>query len=782
LLDDNNKRFLDFNKKQKTKTKKNTQNPEFHEEFQFSMNLQLIRTLRMVVEIWDDDFGKDQFLAGVMFTMASFNLSTEVELTVPLYTGLTNNLPTEVVDVMSFSVRKYTSAPPQRPNANLTFKVSFDSNGFLKVYLMRALNLPDKDLIGKSDPYAKVYLLDDNNKRFLDFNKKQKTKTKKNTQNPEFHEEFQFSMNLQLIRTLRTVIEIWDDDFGKDEFLAGVMFTMASFNLSTEVELTVPLYSGLNSNLPFEVDDVMRFSVQKYSSVPLTRPRSSSSSSSSSSSDDDDDGRNYLRQSNNKLISYIEKARIMAQAYGIGRSIPNSINVEENVNSKARQDIEFDASTSLFPLLNEIKEKIRRAREEEARLRGRNNDLRIQYDERKRTLEEKDRSIWDLESEIAALQGKITVIQAEFVRIREWTESLEREHEYYLVQVKVAQDAITDIPFNNASLEIERQNEALRGSMTEEVKKEIEERVSEVNIPISVYMKFKERMESELEAKRKEYLRSVGKIQLDTEQILAMYDKIVAAKERGSIASYRKTSVIEKMNFYHGDISKIEGEINNLKMELARMQAEFDRKEAEHASQLRLKKSEFEAFRKQFEVDLAAWFKRSGAEFNAWCREQVELAIYSKLIEFEENRLAMMAHQSQTPARVSTSRSRSSYSTGPIVHGGQSRVSTSRSSYSTTTGHEGWARGEEVFHGGDSSARSSITTRGYESRSGWSSSAGAGAGAGAGYNFQKRKESGYHSPGTKTPGNKTPDSTLDRDSRYSDVFDNIKNDMNEMHI
>ena len=56
-------------------------------------------------------------------------------------------------------------------------------------------------------------------------------------------------MNLQLIRTLRTVIEIWDDDFGKDQFLAGVMFTMSSFNLSTEVELTVPLYSGLNSNL-----------------------------------------------------------------------------------------------------------------------------------------------------------------------------------------------------------------------------------------------------------------------------------------------------------------------------------------------------------------------------------------------------------------------------------------------------------------------------------------------------------------------------------------------------
>ena len=29
-------------------------------------------------------------------------------------------------------------------------------------------------------------------------------------------------MILQMIRNMRTVIEIWDDDFGKDQFLAGV--------------------------------------------------------------------------------------------------------------------------------------------------------------------------------------------------------------------------------------------------------------------------------------------------------------------------------------------------------------------------------------------------------------------------------------------------------------------------------------------------------------------------------------------------------------------------------
>ena len=134
-------------------------------------------------------------------------------------------------------------------------------------------------------------------------------------------------------------------------------------------------------------------------------------------------------------------------------------------------------------------------------------------------------------------------------------------------------------------------------SLTVETEKKIEERVSEVQIPISVYMKFKERMEKELEAKRKEYLKSVGKLQIESKQILAMYDNIVRAKERGSIASHRKTSMMEKIGFYRGDMSKIESEIGNLKLELARMQAEYDRKKGDFDSQLRLKHAEFEAFR-----------------------------------------------------------------------------------------------------------------------------------------------------------------------------------------
>jgi hypothetical protein len=58
--------------------------------------------------------------------------------------------------------------------------------------------------------------------------------------------------------------------------------------------------------------------------------------------------------------------------------------------------------------------------------------------------------------------------------------------------------------------------------------------------------------------------------------------------------------------------------------------------------QLKRKDAEFSAWRHKFEDDLRAWFAKYGAEFKAYCHEQMELIIYSKLLEFEEARLAAL--------------------------------------------------------------------------------------------------------------------------------------------
>lgn len=58
-------------------------------------------------------------------------------------------------------------------------------------------NLPDKDLLGKSDPYAKVYLVGGGT-QFVADGKHLKTKTHKNNLNPEFNEIFKFKVVLYM--------------------------------------------------------------------------------------------------------------------------------------------------------------------------------------------------------------------------------------------------------------------------------------------------------------------------------------------------------------------------------------------------------------------------------------------------------------------------------------------------------------------------------------------------------------------------------------------------------
>ncbi|XP_023324162.1 uncharacterized protein LOC111698140 isoform X3 [Eurytemora carolleeae] len=721
---------------EQTKTHNNNPNPTFNETFMFQgIDKATLFNSKLVISIWDKDMiGKDEYMCGIRVSMDHFAYDGKGHLSIQFWADLqphfTDGHPLEVshatvtqffnqqgttsmkrASVSSSSssssspaIKERTKSVLERLAASVTFTVSFDPTGFLKIFLTRAQGLPDKDLIGKSDPYAKIYLLDDAGTAFIDHEKKKKTKTKKNTQNPDFFESFEFKMNLQLIRNLKTIIEIWDDDFGKDEFLAGVAFTMSSFNLSTEVEITVPLYSGRTHGLPFEVKDIMTYAIKKTSRdipyhlskqsgkvwlsgnssqrfsqvshvttshvkhVQKPRSRSSSSSSSSSSDDDDKDGRNSLRHNNNKLVSYIEKARIMAQAYGIGQSIPDGINLEENVNSKQSNDFEFNSQFHdlLLPAITQAKEKVRLARDELESLRGKNRRMNQEYEELTLALTNKDRSIWNLENELMALQGKCTMIQHEVTRMKELELSLDQEREYYLEQMNEARHTMKSIDVKEYQKDIDLKRASMQASFQVETEEEIEKRVSEVQLPINVYSQFKERMLKELEAKRKTYIKSVGKLHIESKQILAMYDNIVMAKEKGSLEAHRRTSMMEKIGYYRSDISGVEGEVSKLRLELERLQVEHDHKQSEFELQLRSKHEEFESFRRRFELDLQSWFARYGADFNAWCKEQIEIAIYGKLIEFEEQRLASSMFGKQSLARVSTSKRRSTYNSGPV--------------------------------------------------------------------------------------------------------------------
>jgi Ca2+-dependent lipid-binding protein len=90
----------------------------------------------------------------------------------------------------------------------------------LNVKLLKVTNLADKDLIGKSDPYVKFHLEQDNVVFDKDFGTKKST-TKKGQLNPVYNETFAWEMpskmglkNVVLRCTIKDDDPLFDDKLG----------------------------------------------------------------------------------------------------------------------------------------------------------------------------------------------------------------------------------------------------------------------------------------------------------------------------------------------------------------------------------------------------------------------------------------------------------------------------------------------------------------------------------------------------------------------------------------
>merc|ERR1712032_460067 len=86
--------------------------------------------------------------------------------------------------------------------------------GKLNVKVVKARHLADKDLAGKTDPYVILELEQDNILRDKDYGT-QRTSTKKGTCDPDWDEEFSFT-----IPTLDNMVlscKVYDDDIGRDD-------------------------------------------------------------------------------------------------------------------------------------------------------------------------------------------------------------------------------------------------------------------------------------------------------------------------------------------------------------------------------------------------------------------------------------------------------------------------------------------------------------------------------------------------------------------------------------
>ncbi|KAI9514937.1 hypothetical protein NQZ68_028889 [Dissostichus eleginoides] len=91
-------------------------------------------------------------------------------------------------------------------------------SGGLCVGVRRCAHLAAMDVNGFSDPYVKIYLKPDIQKK-----SKHKTAVMKKTLNPEFNEEFFYEISLSELSNKSLEVTVWDYDLGRsNDFIGGV--------------------------------------------------------------------------------------------------------------------------------------------------------------------------------------------------------------------------------------------------------------------------------------------------------------------------------------------------------------------------------------------------------------------------------------------------------------------------------------------------------------------------------------------------------------------------------
>eukprot|EP00578_Thalassiosira_sp_NH16_P025477 CAMPEP_0181100218 /NCGR_PEP_ID=MMETSP1071-20121207/13078_1 /TAXON_ID=35127 /ORGANISM="Thalassiosira sp., Strain NH16" /LENGTH=131 /DNA_ID=CAMNT_0023182937 /DNA_START=488 /DNA_END=883 /DNA_ORIENTATION=+ len=101
--------------------------------------------------------------------------------------------------------------------------------GVLKIYLDKATNLKDKDTIGKSDPYIKFSMEQDNLLKDKDYGDMKST-TKKNDLNPVYGEVFHF--NIPSLKNMVLTVKVMDDDIVSDDKMGKCKIKLEKLGLS----------------------------------------------------------------------------------------------------------------------------------------------------------------------------------------------------------------------------------------------------------------------------------------------------------------------------------------------------------------------------------------------------------------------------------------------------------------------------------------------------------------------------------------------------------------------
>ncbi|XP_071814081.1 uncharacterized protein [Apostichopus japonicus] len=189
--------------KLRTKTKFKTLNPQYMEELQYhGITTDDLQTKTLRLSVWDEDsLGHNDFIGEYLLPLKKLPL---------------NETKSYSVFLQDQSEEDEDLSGGERGKILLGLQY-FKAQNQMSVNIVRCSGLFAMDSNGYSDPYVKLYLQPDPQKKT-----KKKTGTKKKTLNPEYKETFVYKLPAEDLHTKTLEVTVWDKDVGSNDYIGGV--------------------------------------------------------------------------------------------------------------------------------------------------------------------------------------------------------------------------------------------------------------------------------------------------------------------------------------------------------------------------------------------------------------------------------------------------------------------------------------------------------------------------------------------------------------------------------
>ncbi|XP_043574479.1 double C2-like domain-containing protein beta isoform X1 [Chiloscyllium punctatum] len=192
--------------KLRTKTLRNTLNPIWNETLTYYgiTDEDMVRKTLRISVCDEDKFRHNEFIGETRIPLKRLKPNQTKTFNI----CLEKQLPIDKTEDKSLE---------ERGRILISLKYSSQKTG-LVVGIARCAHLAAMDANGYSDPYVKIYLKPD-----VDKKSKHKTAVKKKTLNPEFNEEFCYEIKQADLAKKTLEVTVWDYDIGKsNDFIGGV--------------------------------------------------------------------------------------------------------------------------------------------------------------------------------------------------------------------------------------------------------------------------------------------------------------------------------------------------------------------------------------------------------------------------------------------------------------------------------------------------------------------------------------------------------------------------------